>query len=130
MMETNKRKALVAAGWAVGDAADFLEMSEAERQLLDARAQMAAAVREARTISNLSQKELGKRLNTSQPRIAKIERAAPDVSLDQLIRAFVAAGGRLDVQSSSDNPKAAKRKSKTAAGKVAKRFILESSASK
>jgi transcriptional regulator with XRE-family HTH domain len=105
-------------------------MSEAERQLLDARAQMAAAVREARTISNLSQKELGKRINTSQPRIARIERAAPDVSLDQLIRALVAAGGRLDVQSSSDNPKAAKRKSKTAAGKVAMRFILESSASK
>ena len=128
-METNKRKALAAAGWAVGDAADFLEMSEAERQLLDARAQVAAAVREARTISNLSQKELGKRLNTSQPRIAKIERAAPDVSLDQLIRALVAAGGRLDVQSKSDNPKSAKRKSKTA-GKVAMRFILESSASK
>ena len=128
-METNKRKALVAAGWAVGDTADFLEMSEAERQLLDARAQVAAAVREARTISNLSQKELGKRLKTSQPRIAKIERAAPDVSLDQLIRALVAAGGRLDVQSKSDNPKSAKRKPKTA-GKVAKRFILESSASK
>lgn len=128
-METNKRKALAAAGWAVGDAADFLEMSEAERQLLDARTQMAAAVREARAISNLSQKELGKRLKTSQPRIAKIERAAPDVSLDQLIRAFVAAGGRLDVQSKSDSPKSAKRKSKTV-GRVAKRFILESSASK
>jgi ribosome-binding protein aMBF1 (putative translation factor) len=104
-------------------------MSEVERQLLDARTQMAAAVREARAISNLSQKELGKRLKTSQPRIAKIERAAPDVSLDQLIRAFVAAGGRLDVQSKSDSPKSAKRKSKTV-GRVAKRFILESSASK
>lgn len=128
-METNKRKALVAAGWAVGDAADFLEMSEEERQLLDARTQMAAAVREARASSNLSQKELGKRLKTSQPRIAKIERAAPDVSLDQLIRAFVAAGGRLEVKSKSDNPKSAKRKPKTAS-KVAKRIILESSASK
>lgn len=128
-METKKRKALVAAGWVVGDAADFLEMSEAERQLLDARVQIAAAVREARTMSNLSQRELGKRLDTSQPRIAKIERAAPDVSLDQLIRALVAAGGRLEVQSSQNNPKVAKRRSKTAV-KVAKRFILESSASK
>ena len=129
MIETNKRKALVAAGWAVGDAADFLEMSEEERQLLDVRTQMAVAVREARASSNLSQKELGKRLKTSQPRIAKIERAAPDVSLDQLIRAFVAAGGRLEVQSKSDNPTSAKIKPKTV-GKVAKRFILESSASK
>jgi ribosome-binding protein aMBF1 (putative translation factor) len=68
-------------------------MSEVERQLLDARTQMAAAVREARAISNLSRKELRKRLKTSQPRIAKIERAAPDVSLDQLVRTLVAAGG-------------------------------------
>jgi transcriptional regulator with XRE-family HTH domain len=90
---------------------------------------MAAAVREARAISNLSQKELGKLLKTSQPRIAKIERAAPDVSLDQLVRAFVAAGGRLDVQSKRDNSKSAKRKSKIPS-KVAKRFVLESSGSK
>jgi predicted XRE-type DNA-binding protein len=128
-METNKQKALVAAGWALGDAADFLEMSEVERQLLDARTQLAAAVREARAISNISQKELGKLLKTSQPRIAKIERAAPDVSLDQLVRAFVAAGGRLDVQSKRDNSKSAKRKSKIPS-KVAKRFVLESSGSK
>lgn len=128
-METNKRKALVAAGWAVGDAEDFLEMSEVERQLLDARTQMAAAVREARANSNLSQKELGKLLKTSQPRIAKIERASPDVSLDQLIRAFVAAGGRLDVQSNRDNPKSVKSKSKISS-KVARRFVLESSGSK
>ena len=70
-----------------------------EQQLLDARTQMAAAVREARESSNLSQKELGQRLKTSQPRIAKIERAASDVSLDQLVRAFVAAGGRFVVKS-------------------------------
>jgi len=108
-METNKRKALVAAGWAVGDAADFLEMSEEERQLLDARTQMAAAVREARASSNLSQKELGQRLKTSQPRVAKIERAAADVSLDQLVRAFVAAGGQLVVKSNVDAAKSAKK---------------------
>ena len=117
-METNKRKALVAAGWAVGDAADFLEMSEEERQLLDARTQMAAAVREARASSNLSQKELGQRLKTSQPRVAKIERAAADVSLDQLVRAFVAAGGRLVVKSKVDTAKSAKKMPKNAARQV------------
>ena len=98
-MDAVKRKALAAAGWTVGDAADFFEMSDTEQQLLDARTQMAAAVREARESSNLSQKELGQRLKTSQPRIAKIERAASDVSLDQLVRAFVAAGGRFVVKS-------------------------------
>lgn len=38
-------------------------------------------------------------LKTSQPRVAKIERAASDVSMDQLIRAFTAAGGKIVVKS-------------------------------
>jgi hypothetical protein len=36
-MDAAKREALEAAGWRMGDAADFLEMSDEERQLLDAR---------------------------------------------------------------------------------------------
>jgi len=97
-MHAAKRKALQAAGWKVGDAADFLEMSDEERQLLDARVELALAVRRQREARNLSQKELGARLKTSQPRVAKIERAATDVSLDQLVRAFAAAGGKLVVK--------------------------------
>jgi len=37
LMDATKRKAIEAAGWKVGDAADFLNMSEDERQLLDSR---------------------------------------------------------------------------------------------
>lgn len=98
-MKQSKRKAIEAAGWKVGDAADFLEMNEQERQLLDTRAALAKAVRRQREIGDLSQKELGARLKTSQPRIVKIEQAAPDVSVDQLIRALLAAGGRFTVKS-------------------------------
>ena len=105
-METTKRKTLQAAGWKVGDAADFLEMTEEERQLHDARMELALAIRRQRESGHLSQKELGARLKTSQPRIVKIEQAASDVSLDQLVRAFVAAGGHFEV-------KMAKSKSKT-----------------
>jgi predicted XRE-type DNA-binding protein len=100
-MDVAKRKALEAAGWKVGDAADFLEMTAEERQLLDTRVQIATAVRRLREASHLSQKELGVKLKTSQPRIAKIERAASDVSLDQLVRAFTAVGGRLVVRSAN-----------------------------
>lgn len=70
-------------------------MGGEERQLLDARVELALAVRRQREASHLSQKQLGERLKTSQPRIAKIERAASDVSLDQLVRAFTAAGGNV-----------------------------------
>jgi transcriptional regulator with XRE-family HTH domain len=94
-MDSEKRKALEAAGWRFGDAADFLEMGDEERQLLDARVGAALAVRRQREAMKLSQKELASRIKTSQPRIAKIERAAADVSLDQILRAFAAAGGRI-----------------------------------
>ncbi len=104
-METTKRKTLQASGWKVGDAADFLEMTEEERQLLDARMQLALAIRRQRESEHLSQKELGARLKTSQPRIVKIEQAATDVSLDQLVRAFVAAGGHFVVKASKPKPK-------------------------
>jgi transcriptional regulator with XRE-family HTH domain len=97
-MDAEKRKALEAAGWRFGDAADFLGMSDEERQLLDARVEVALAVRRQREALKLSQKQLATRIKTSQPRVAKIERAAPDVSLDQLLRAFAAAGGRIIVK--------------------------------
>jgi predicted XRE-type DNA-binding protein len=99
-MDAIKRKSLEAAGWKVGDAADFLEMSDDERQLLNVRVQLALAIRRQRESHQMSQKQLGEKLKTSQPRVAKIERAATDVSLDQLVRAFMAAGGRIVVKTS------------------------------
>jgi transcriptional regulator with XRE-family HTH domain len=107
-MDAAKRKALQAAGWKIGDAADFLEMSEGERQLLDARVEIALAIRRQREASHLSQADLGAKLKTSQPRIAKIERAATDVSLDQLVRAFAAVGGKLVLKITTAKPRVMK----------------------
>jgi predicted XRE-type DNA-binding protein len=97
-MDATKRKAIEAAGWKLGDAADLLGLNNLERQWLDTRVQLALAVRRQREAARLSQKQLGAILKTSQPRVAKIERAASDVSMDQLIRAFAAAGGRIIVK--------------------------------
>ena len=97
-MDAAKRKVIEAAGWKVGDAADFLKMSDQERQLLETRVKLALAIRQQREAHHLSQKQLGALLKTSQPRVAKIERAASDVSMDQLIRAFTMAGGKIEVK--------------------------------
>src|SRR5437879_187706 len=97
-MNSEKRRALEAAGWRFGDASDFLQMTNEERQMLDARVEAALAVRRQRVALKLSQKQLASRIKTSQPRIAKIERAARDVSLDQMLRAFAAAGGKILVK--------------------------------
>ncbi len=111
-MNSKKRKALKAAGWKIGDAADFLGMSDQERQLLDARVEVALAVRRQRESHKLSQQQLASRIKTSQPRIVKIERAAADVSLDQLLRTFAAAGGRIAVKRAA-SPTGRRLKSKT-----------------
>ncbi len=94
-MDATQRRRLEAAGWKFGDAADFLGMSDEERQLLDTRFELALAIRRQREALNLTQKQLGAKLKTSQPRVAKIERAAADVSLDQLVPAFSAVGGKM-----------------------------------
>ena len=112
-MDTAKRKKLEAAGWKLGDAADFLKMDDAERQVLDARVKLALAVRRQRKARHLSQKALGLKLGTSQPRVAKIERAASDVSLDQLMRAFAAVGGRIVVKDAEEKAKKRKTSKKT-----------------
>lgn len=89
-------------------------MNDDERQLLDARVELALAIRRQRKASHLSQKELGLRLKTSQPRVAKIERAATDVSLDQLVRAYTAAGGKLVVKVATARSKKGGTTKKTA----------------
>jgi predicted XRE-type DNA-binding protein len=123
-MDATKRKILEAAGWKVGDAADFLEMSAEERQLLDARVELALAIRRQREARKMSQKELGARLKTSQPRVAKIERAAPDVSLDQLVRAYGAAGGRIIVKSSTGRHNQRKRTIAASSGTVFLQMLI------
>ena len=108
-MDAAKRKVIEAAGWKVGDAADFLEMSDQERQLLETRVKLALAIRQQREAHHLSQKQLGALLKTSQPRVAKIERAASDVSMDQLIRAFTMAGGKIEVKTRKTKTKKRQR---------------------
>jgi len=54
-VDTNKRKALENAGWTVGDAAHFLEMSADELQTLDSRVSVEMEIRQQRESPNLVQ---------------------------------------------------------------------------
>jgi len=94
-MDKRTRDRLTAAGFRVCDAEDFLELSDEERQLVELRVQVGKAVRRRRQERTLSQKQLAAKLKSSQSRVAKIESAAADVSLDLSIRALFAAGGSL-----------------------------------
>jgi DNA-binding XRE family transcriptional regulator len=95
MMNAEKRKALEAADWRFGDAADLLGLSEEERRLVELRHAVSRKVRELRQKKGFTQQGLASKLKSSQSRIAKIESAAADVSLDLSIRALFAVGGKL-----------------------------------
>ena len=94
-MNTRKKNALAAAGWACGDAEDFLELSAEERCLVELRLAVSHALHYRRKRSNLTQQDLAKRLGTSQSRVARMEAASSDVSLDLLFAGLFALGGNM-----------------------------------
>ena len=91
-MKPSKKKKLEAAGWKVGDAADFLELSREEVALVDMKLSLAKSLRDRRESKGITQIALAKTLNSSQSRVAKVERADASVSIDLLMRALLALG--------------------------------------
>ena len=91
-MKTSKRKKLEAAGWKIGSAADFLELSEPESMLVELKLDLGKKIKELRKLNELTQVKLAQQLNTSQSRIAKIEAAASSVSMDLQVSALAALG--------------------------------------
>jgi ribosome-binding protein aMBF1 (putative translation factor) len=85
-------------------------MTNEETELADLRSTLASAVRKRREKLQLSQKVLAARLKTSQPRVAKIEQAASDVSMDQILRAYAVMGGRIAIKELSANGDGGKRR--------------------
>jgi DNA-binding transcriptional regulator YiaG len=98
-MTPERRKALEAKGYRVYDhAGDAVGMTEEEKHLMDLHISMSNAVRDRRKKLKLSQKDLAILLGTSQPRVAKIEWGGPDVSLDQILKAYAVMGGRVVIK--------------------------------
>ena len=91
-MNANKRKKLEAAGWSVGSTTDFLKLTEAEETVVEMRLALALALRTRRVESHFTQAELAKRIGSSQSRVGKMEAAAPDVSLELLVKSLVSLG--------------------------------------
>lgn len=97
-MESKKRKRLEAAGWRVGNAAEFLDLTAAEAALVEMRIALSQSLRERRLVAGLTQTRLAKQLGSSQSRVAKLEAGDPSVSLELLIRALLSVGAsRKDV---------------------------------
>jgi len=92
-MSTTKLKRLQSAGWKIGSARDFLQLSDSEAMLVELKLALADAVMQSRQKRGLSQLDLAQRMGSSRSRVAKMEAGDPSVSLDLIVRAFFASGG-------------------------------------
>lgn len=91
-MKSEKRRKLESAGWRVGDAREFLDLTPDESAFVEIKLALARRVRELREEHNWTQAEFAKRVGSSQSRVAKMEAADPTVSVDLLVRSLLAAG--------------------------------------
>jgi DNA-binding XRE family transcriptional regulator len=91
-MKSEKKRKLETAGWRVGDAREFLNLTPDESAFVEIKLALARRVRELREEHNWTQAEFAKRVGSSQSRVAKMEAADPTVSVDLLVRSLLAAG--------------------------------------
>jgi ribosome-binding protein aMBF1 (putative translation factor) len=91
-MRASKRKKLESRGWRVGNAKEFLNLSDEESAYIDLRMKLAQGLRARRSSKGLSQIELAKAIRSSQSRVAKMEAGDPTVSLDLLVKSLLKLG--------------------------------------
>jgi DNA-binding XRE family transcriptional regulator len=91
-MDAAKRQRLEAAGWSIGDASDFLELSSEESTYIELKLALSKRLKQLRLSKQLSQQTLAERIKSSQSRVAKMEAGDPSVSLDLLVRALLCIG--------------------------------------
>jgi ribosome-binding protein aMBF1 (putative translation factor) len=91
-MREEKKKRLKKKGWQVGDADEFLKLTEEESEFVELKLKLSEAFRNRRRKRGMTQVEVARAIRSSQSRVAKIEAGDPSVSVDLLIRALFAMG--------------------------------------
>ena len=91
-MKKAKLEKVKKAGYRVTDTQDFLGLSDAEAALIELKIALTERLRNVRHQKGVSQIELAKRLGSSQSRVAKMEAATSDVSLDLIFKALLTLG--------------------------------------
>jgi hypothetical protein len=91
-MDAHKKSRLTATGYSIGDAREFLGLTDAEQFVVELRLRLSQQLRQRRVAANLTQTAIAKRLGSSQSRVAKMEAADSSVSLELLISGLMATG--------------------------------------
>jgi len=96
-MDEAEKKRLETRGYWVGDYAEFLGLTEAERQEVELRGALLHGIRRLRAAKGLTRRALGKLIGSTESIVNKLESGTTvEVSLDLMFRAFFALGGTLE----------------------------------
>jgi len=77
-------------GWTEGSVQELLGLSDEEAAIVEMRVRLAERVRKRRRSQRITQKDLARRMRSTQPRIARLEQA--DASIEMLMRALFVLG--------------------------------------
>jgi len=91
-MKKQKITKLAKKGWKVSTAAEFLGLSKQESEYIELKIALARKLHDKRVAKHLSQAQLAKLIQSSQSRVAKMEKSDPTVSIDLLIKSLLALG--------------------------------------
>ena len=93
-MEKGKKARLAKKGWKVGTVDEFLGLTPEESAYIEIKLSLARELRKVRLEKGMSQTDLASKMRSSQSRVAKMEGADPQVSLDLIVRSLLATGRR------------------------------------
>jgi len=92
IMNMKKKKALEQRGWKIGDVSEFLGLTPEEQAYVELKLSLALYLQKKRQARHLTQEQLAKLIQSSQSRVAKMEKNDPTISVDLLIRSLIALG--------------------------------------
>ncbi len=95
-MDPKKKQALEANGWVATSVQDFLGLSAPEMAYIETKLRLSRTVKDLRQKKKLTQTAVAELLNSSQSRVAKMEKGDDSVSVDLLLKAAYILGATTD----------------------------------
>jgi len=92
VMDKKKILKLQQRGWEIGNAADFLGLSQEESNYVDLKVSLSQYLQKKRLTRHMTQENLARLIHSSQSRVAKMEKSDSSVSIDLMIRSLLALG--------------------------------------
>jgi predicted XRE-type DNA-binding protein len=95
-MNKSKKEALEQKGWKVGTASEFLGLTPEENAYIELKLSLSQFLQEKRKTRRLTQNQMATLIQSSQSRVAKMEKGEESVSIDLILRSLLALGTEIN----------------------------------